>query len=130
MESTHRNVKIVGIATSVPSQVVSSADNSFFSSEDIEKITENLGFSKRRVVNIDTCTSDLCFFAANRLLEALEIQRDNIDGIIFVSQTPDYILPATAFLLQERLMLPKTCFAFDVNQGCSVMYMDFGWQVI
>jgi 3-oxoacyl-[acyl-carrier-protein] synthase III len=119
MESTHRNVKIVGIATSLPSQIVSSNDSTFFLSEDVEKITENLGFLKRRVVNTDTCTSDLCFFAANKLLETLEIQRENIDGIIFVSQTPDYILPATAFLLQQRLGLAKTCFAFDVNLGCS-----------
>ena len=65
------------------------------------------------------CTSDLCFAAADRLLSDLGWPRDSVDALIFVSQTPDYRLPATACTLQQRLRLSKRCAAFDIGLGCS-----------
>jgi 3-oxoacyl-[acyl-carrier-protein] synthase-3 len=56
---------------------------------------------------------------ARRLMVHLAIEADSIDALIFVTQTPDYVTPATACELQHRLGLPKCCIAFDVNMGCS-----------
>ena len=67
-----------------------------------------------------------------RLLEELGWARDSIDGLIFVSQSPDYELPATACTLQARLGLPDRCAAFDVNLGCSgfVYGLWLGSQIV
>jgi 3-oxoacyl-[acyl-carrier-protein] synthase-3 len=65
------------------------------------------------------CASDLCFAAADRLLDDLGWARDSIDALMFVSQTPDYRLPATSCGLQDRLGLSRRCAAFDVGLGCS-----------
>ena len=62
---------------------------------------------------------DLCRVAAEELLHELGWERDTIDIIIFVTQTPDYITPATAIIIQNQLGLSKDCLAFDINLGCS-----------
>ena len=74
---------------------------------------------QRRFVDDTTCASDLCFAAAERLLTDLAVNRDEIDVLVFVSQTPDYRMPATAIILQDRLGLSKSTMAFDVNLACS-----------
>jgi 3-oxoacyl-[acyl-carrier-protein] synthase-3 len=61
----------------------------------------------------------MAFNAANRLLERHGIDRESIDLLIFATQTPDYWLPTTACILQDRLKLKKGCAAFDINLGCS-----------
>ncbi|WP_293776327.1 ketoacyl-ACP synthase III [uncultured Oxalicibacterium sp.] len=65
------------------------------------------------------CFSDLAFEATEKLLESLAWQREEIDALIVVTQSPDYPIPATAIILQDRLGLPHTTIAFDVNLGCS-----------
>jgi 3-oxoacyl-[acyl-carrier-protein] synthase-3 len=65
-----------------------------------------------------TC-SDLCFVAAERLLAHKSYAPDTIDALIFVTQTPDYVEPATAHILHKRLGLRQDCIAFDINFGCS-----------
>ncbi|RXE63524.1 ketoacyl-ACP synthase III, partial [Muribaculaceae bacterium Isolate-001 (NCI)] len=66
-----------------------------------------------------TCSSDLCFAAASKLIADNNIDRSDIDLLIFISQTPDYRMPATSVLLQDRLGLPSSTVAFDINLGCS-----------
>ena len=78
-----------------------------------------IGTDRRRLVWPGQTASDLCRAAAESLLAAHPSCRDEVDAIVFVSQSPDYDLPATACILQQRLGLPQTCAAFDVNQGCS-----------
>src|SRR5690606_10200847 len=77
------------------------------------------GIRQVRVAPSGLCTSDLCEAAAKHLLERLEVPATSVDGIVFVSQTPDYRMPATSMLLQHRLGLPKTSVAVDFNCGCS-----------
>ena len=74
------------------------------------------------------CTSDLCVAAAEALLDELKWNRDDITAVVFVTQTPDYVLPATAVVMQDRLKLPKTALALDVNLGCSGYV--YGLQVL
>jgi len=83
------------------------------------KVAESAGIWERRVVEPHECASDLAVRAANDLLDHHKIDRHSIDLAIFATQTPDYLLPTTACIMQERLGLPTSCAAFDINLGCS-----------
>jgi 3-oxoacyl-[acyl-carrier-protein] synthase-3 len=82
-------------------------------------VVDKVGVFERRFADEKTCSSDLCFAAAEKLFTDNHIDRSEIDVLIFVSQTPDYRMPATSILLQERLRLSQTTLAFDINLGCS-----------
>lgn len=114
------NVQISGISACVPKQEKSNAEPSpYFLEEDMQKLMTTTGIENRRVVNDVLCTSDLCLEAAERLIKSLNWDKSEIELLIFVSQTPDYILPMTSSILQDRLGLPKSCIAFDTTLGCS-----------
>jgi 3-oxoacyl-[acyl-carrier-protein] synthase-3 len=120
MLHTISGVSVKGIQTTIPRNVVkveSYAD--VFGEKEIRRIIKGTGFEELRIVNEDETTSDLCFTAAKALLEKLEISPDSIDGLVFISQTPDYKLPATSNILQNRLNLSRNIVAMDINQGCS-----------
>ncbi len=114
-----RKVRIAGVASAVPKEVVSNSDYTVLSEEQREKIIKDTGIRYRRWAPKELCCSDLCQASAEKLLAAMSWSRDSIGAIVFVSQTPDYPFPATAQLLQHRLGLSKSCLAFDVNLGCS-----------
>lgn len=111
---------IRGISSSIPKEVVHlSSLSSLFGTDEVKKIMASTGIEQIRIAKEGQCASDLCLTAAEDLLEKLEISPLTIDGIVFVSQTPDYKMPATSVLLQHRLGLPTTAVAFDINYGCS-----------
>jgi 3-oxoacyl-[acyl-carrier-protein] synthase-3 len=83
------------------------------------RVLETTGIRERRLVPENICASDLAFRAAEELLRKTGIPREGIDLILFASQTPDYLLPATACILQERLKLGMHVAAFDINLACS-----------
>lgn len=85
----------------------------------ISRLKKQVGFEAFSVVEKDICTSDLCFSAAEKIFAETNISRQEIGAIIFVSQTPDYFLPSTAHLLQDKLQLSRNVAAFDVGLGCS-----------
>ncbi|MBX8533755.1 ketoacyl-ACP synthase III [Pseudomonas cichorii] len=86
---------------------------------DVDKIFQKTGINKRHIVDESETASDLAFRACEKLFHNTDIQRGDIDALIYCTQSPDYVLPATACILQHRLQLPTTCAAFDFNQGCS-----------
>ena len=91
----------------VPQKVFSNKDLGYLIPEgEIEKTIKSIGVVERRVADDDVCASDLCYKAALRLLEDNDISPDSIDVLLFMSQTADYRIPATAPLLQHRLGLP------------------------
>ncbi|MGO9022307.1 MAG: 3-oxoacyl-ACP synthase III family protein [Syntrophobacteraceae bacterium] len=113
-------IKVAGIAAAVPGFKRALIDERLaFTQDEIRKISEYTGILSRHIAPEGMCASDLCHCAAERLLDELGWSRDSVDALIFVSQTPDYILPATSCTLQHRLGLSKHCAAFDINQGCS-----------
>lgn len=114
-----KDVRIAGVSACVPKGRASNIDSQLLSLEDRQKLIKTTGIEHRRVATPEQCTSDLCFAAADQLLKTLAWQRDEIDVIVFVSQTADYYLPATSFLLQNRLGLGRHVVAFDVSLGCS-----------
>jgi len=83
------------------------------------KLTKKTGIYKRHVVGPNECASDLAYHAAERLFSESSIDRNVIDFVVLCTQSPDYFLPTTACLLQQRLGLSKKCGAFDFNLGCS-----------
>lgn len=84
-----------------------------------EKILTKTGFRSRRIAAPGETAADLAIQAAEQVFVESGVTRDSIDAVIFCSQTPDYFLPASACVIQDRLRLPVTCAAFDINQGCS-----------
>jgi len=114
------NVIIKGIASCVPSDMVDNLKFShMFSETESRKFLKTTGIRFRRIARKDQTTSDLGFAAAENLITEMKLDKSEIDGVVFISQTPDYNLPATAIILQHRLKLPKTTLAFDVSLGCS-----------
>ncbi|MBI4659286.1 MAG: ketoacyl-ACP synthase III [Verrucomicrobia bacterium] len=111
---------IVAASYYVPNQKLTHAELARrFGEEPVRKIAESSGICERRVAASDECASDLAFRAATDLLAAFAVDPRTIDLVIFATQTPDYLLPTTACLLQNRLNIPTTCGAFDINLGCS-----------
>jgi 3-oxoacyl-[acyl-carrier-protein] synthase-3 len=113
------NVKISGISACVPKKIVYNADYKWISEKERKNLIKTIGVEQKHHVKKGTTTSDLCYVSANGLIEELGWDKSEIDLIVFVSQTRDYLVPATACILQERLGLPQTCMALDVNMGCS-----------
>ncbi|HQO10103.1 MAG TPA: ketoacyl-ACP synthase III [Clostridiales bacterium] len=104
----------------LPEKVLSNDElSSVFPDWTPEKIFEKTGIRNRHICQDDECASDLAVKAAEKLFISGAISRKDIDFLILATQTPDYILPTTACMIQDRLGLPKTCGAFDFNLGCS-----------
>lgn len=116
----YNGVGIRGIAAAVPGNVI---DNYTYSDrwpqEDINEIIGKIGVKERRFAEAGVCASDLCYAAAEKLLNDLSVDRNEIGLVVFVSQTPDYKMPSTSIILQHRLELLKSTIAFDLNIGCS-----------
>lgn len=113
------NVNIVGISACVPKEVEEVSDFSLFSIDDAINFSKTTGVERRRKSPVDVCSSDLCFKAAEKLIEELGWATNEIECLLFVSQTPDYTLPATSTILQHRLGLSTDCYTLDISSGCS-----------
>ena len=113
------NVRIAGFAAGVPKHIGSNLDGSNISGDySPEAFVEATGVLERHFSD-NLTTSDLGYEAAEKLILNLGWEKSEIEALIFVSQTADYIFPATACILQERLGLSKECYAADVSLGCS-----------
>jgi len=113
------NVKLVGLSACVPKQKIENKNFAWKGKNDYRLFAKTVGIEQRRIAEKHQTAADLCFEAAEKLIEALEWNKNEIQILVFVSQTPDYITPATAVTLQNRLNLPTSCLAFDINLGCS-----------
>ena len=90
-----------------------------FPAWDMDLIYAKTGVRQRHVAAREECVSDLGVAAAEKLFGKHEIDRRSIDFLLFCTQTPDYPLPTTACLVQDRLGLPTSMGALDFNLGCS-----------
>lgn len=122
------SVSVRGLSVCVPPEVRRNSDFlDRFSDDDIQKMAKMTGILTRHVTDEATTTADLCEVAAKSLLARLNWDPNSIDALLFVTQTPDYVLPATACLLQSKLGLSTQCAALDINLGCSG-YVYGLWQ--
>lgn len=116
----YNGVGIRAVAACVPHTISYNKDLGYLIPPDeIEKTINAIGIKEKRIADKDICASDLCFKAAEKLLTDNHIDKNSIDMILFMSQTPDYKIPATAPILQHRLGLPKTAAAMDISLACS-----------
>ena len=115
-----KGVGVTAMAGAVPRTIIDNYHyTQYFPADQVREVVDKVGVYERRFADADTCSSDLCFAAADRLIEDNRIDRSEVDLLIFISQTPDYRMPATSIILQHRLGLPNSCIAFDINLGCS-----------
>lgn len=117
---SYQNVGISAMAAAVPGKIINNLEyTDHFHKEEARQVVEKIGVYQRRFAEPGVCSSDLCFAAAEKLIIDNMVDRSEIDLLVFVSQTPDYRMPATSVILQERLNLSKNTIAFDLTLGCS-----------
>jgi 3-oxoacyl-[acyl-carrier-protein] synthase-3 len=112
--------RIRAIATHLPERVLGNDElAALYPTWPADKILEKTGIGERRIAAPDETAADLAFAAANRLFDAEPGLRSQIDFLILCTQAPDFILPTSACILQDRLGLRRDIGAFDINLGCS-----------
>ena len=120
MKCVINNIDIKCIATCLPEGILEmSSLKERFGDKVVDDTVKGSGIERLHVAAPHETTADLCERAANNLFEATKIDRNEIDGVVFVSQTMDYFNPATSCVLQGKLGLPKECVCFDIAYGCS-----------
>jgi 3-oxoacyl-[acyl-carrier-protein] synthase III len=91
-----------------------------------EKISGKTGILERHIAGENECASDLAVQACRKLFKSGHYRREEIDFLLLCTQSPDYFLPTTACMVQDRLGLPTSCGALDFNLGCSGFVYGLG----
>ena len=111
----------------LPERVLSNGDLSAqYPDWNVEKIESKTGIRTRRIAGDGECSSDLAVAAARRLFDTGVCEPRDIDFVLLCTQSPDYFLPTTACLIQDRLGIPTTAGALDFNLGCSGFVYGLG----
>ena len=112
--------QVEGISTVIPKERfdLSSLGN-LFGEKNVRRIMKSTGIHELRIAPPDKTASDYCAEAAETLIEKIGIDRNEIDGLIFVSHSPDYLDPNTSAILQHRLNLSNKIITMDLNFGCT-----------
>lgn len=109
-----------GISYYLPEAVLDNAELSRLHPEwSVDKISEKTGIRQRHISAPDEFSSDMALSALELFFSEHRIGKQDIDFLLFCTQSPDYLLPTTACMLQDKIGLPKTCGALDFNLGCS-----------
>ena len=120
MRDTIKDVYINAVAYHLPEKIYSNDDlANDFPDWPSEKVMAKVGISERHIASKDETASDLAVKAAEKLFAENNIDKGKIDFLIFCTQSPDYFLPSTACIIQDRLELPTSCGAFGIDLGCS-----------
>ena len=129
MNGKYSNIKVSGIASAVPSYVMDNMDYiDVFGKRRVMKQAKLTGVYRHHLSYRYQKLSDLCVSAAEKLLEHLQWNREEVKVLILCTQFADYEIPSTAIDLSERLGLGKDCMAYDINLGCSAF--DLGMQTV
>ena len=116
------DVSLTGSVTVVPPKIRSIEEDVYLyggNIRQIERLKKTLGINERRFASNELTNLDLCTQAAQILLDQLNIDPSDLDGILYVTQTPDHSQPSNATLLHGRLKCGTDCAALDVGLGCS-----------
>ena len=112
--------RIAGVSSCAPPRAIDNIEcGKDYGVDEVRKVVAMAGVRYRHIVEPGVTSADLCFEAANSLLERIDWARDSITGLILVTQTPDYFLPSSSCMLHKWLGLSDQCAAFDVGLGCS-----------
>jgi 3-oxoacyl-[acyl-carrier-protein] synthase-3 len=113
-----KKAHIVGTGMAVPERVIDNKDLEKMVETSDEWIRERTGMSERHVSGPETASSDLAYPAAVQALETAGLQASDLDAILVATISPDYVFPATACVLQNKLGA-KQAFAMDISAACS-----------
>lgn len=114
------NVAITKIACAVPIQKKSNGDFlGYYEEKYINRFCRTTGIKERYWAHQKQTGADLCFVAAKKIMEEQGVSSKDVGALIFLTQTPDYKTPSTAFVLQHRLGLNQDAVVFDINMGCT-----------
>lgn len=123
MDLQFRNKRVSGTLTVVPELVrhfEDEAENYDFTAAQRTQLTSLMGYNTHRVVSDpEICVSDLCLWGLKHLFQERLLVPEEIDGLILVTQTPDFLVPATSSVIHGRAGLKRDCFCLDINQGCT-----------
>lgn len=120
MKTIINNITIGAIAAYLPENVLEMQElSSLYGEKQVQSIIKATGVEKARIAPDGMTASDMCQRAAEHLFEKEQIDRSSVDGLVFVSQTADYILPSTSVCLQEKLNLSQDTVCIDIHYGCS-----------
>lgn len=112
-------VRIKRIACTVPQQQYALAEYApnLFDEKSAKRMARGTGFAQLRIAPEQVTTADLCAQSAEHVLAGVD--KEQVGAMVFVSQTPDYVLPATSHVLQNRLGLSNDTLCLDINEGCA-----------
>ena len=123
MNFLHKNKACTGLLVVIPENERLFVDDmkefNFPESRSL-KLKEVMGYDKHRVVKSDDCVSDLAIFGLQKLFNENLLSKEEIDGMIVVTQSPDYFIPPTSNVIQGKLELKEDIFCIDIPQGCVI----------
>ena len=122
MDFTFRNKKITGILTVLPHKVVTFEEemgNYSFSAAKSMKLKLAMGYKEHRIAQPGQCSSDFCIYGMQYLFDNGLLDKDGIDALLFVSQSPDYYMPPTSNIIQGHFGMKHDMLCMDINQGCA-----------
>ncbi len=120
MEKIFSKLEIRAIAATLPKEILKLENLSeVYGADTVKKIIKNTGITEVHVAPENKTSADYCVAAAQKIFGETEISPEIIDAIIFVTETPDYLVPHTAAILQSRLNLPNRVISMDINYGCA-----------
>jgi 3-oxoacyl-[acyl-carrier-protein] synthase-3 len=117
-----KNKKITGILTVLPEREVTFEDEMGNYNSPVAKslkLKMAMGFNKKRIVHDGVTSSDLCIGGLNHLFDNNLLKKEEIDALILVTQSPDYIMPPTSNVIQGHFGLKHDMICLDINQGCA-----------
>ncbi|MTJ07335.1 MULTISPECIES: 3-oxoacyl-ACP synthase III family protein [unclassified Anabaena] len=114
------NISMRGIAVALPQETEFNHELSdVLEHDEIERISQTIGIYSRRVAEEGITAFDLMYQAVNKLLNTTNIRKENIDCLVCITQTPDYLIPGNSFLLCHQLGLDPKVLTLDINTGCA-----------
>lgn len=122
MNLSFKNKKITGLLTILPSKVVKFEDemeNYNFSTAKSMKLKLAMGYKEHRIAKEGQCSSDFCTYGLQYLFDNGLLDKDSIDALLFVSQSPDHYMPPTSNIIQGHFGLKHDMICLDINQGCA-----------
>lgn len=122
MDFSFKNKRISGILTILPKKAVKFEDemaNYSFSPAKCMKLKLAMGYNEHRIAEPGQCSSDFCKFGLQYLFDNGMLKKEEIDALLFVSQSTDYYMPPTSNLIHGHFGLKQDCLCMDINQGCA-----------
>lgn len=122
MDFVFKNKRISGVLTILPKKAVKFEDemaNYSFSSAKCMKLKLAMGYNEHRIAEFGQCSSDFCKYGLQYLIDNGLLRAEEIDALLFVSQSPDYYMPPTSNILHGAFGLKHDCLCMDINQGCA-----------